>query len=101
MAEPSWKQLAAIPESLVKQAVLRALSVEPPPAGVSDHCELGDIVFWAGESGLIVQVLSRGSTLFMEPREALRAHKLSKGTPSGDLARWWLQAKNLLPTAPS
>lgn len=99
MANPSWKQLAAIPESLTKRAVLHALGIEPPPAGISDRCDLGSIVFRAGESGLIVE---EGSTAyFFGALEALKRFTPSKSTPSGDLARWWLRAKNLLPAVAS
>jgi hypothetical protein len=95
MANPSWKQLAAIPESLTKRAVLHALGVEPPPAGISDCCNLGGFTLRAGESGLIVE--ESITTYFFDAPQALKRFALSKGTPSGDLARWWLRAKNLLP----
>jgi hypothetical protein len=99
MANPSWKQLAAIPESLTKRAVLHALGIEPPPAGVSDRCDLDGIVFRVGELGLIVE---EGSTAyFFSAPEALKCFVLGRGTPSGDLARWWLRAKNLLPAVVS
>lgn len=99
MANPSWKQLAAIPESLTKRAVLHALGVEPPPAGISDRCDLRGIVLGVSESGLIV---AEGCTVyFFTAPEALKRFTLSKGTPSGDLVRWWLRAKNLLPAVVS
>jgi hypothetical protein len=99
MANPSWKQLAAIPESLTKRAVLHALGIEPPPAGISDRCDLDGIVFRAGELGLIVEESS--TAYFFSAPEALKCFVLGKGTPSGDLARWWLRAKNLLPAVAS
>ena len=96
MSNPSWKQLAAIPESLTKRNVLQALGVEPPPEGISERCDLGDVVFWNGEAGLIVERKCDNSTCYMGAMEALRKLKLSKGTPSGDLARWWLLSKGFL-----
>jgi hypothetical protein len=98
-ANPSWKQLAAIPESITKQAVLHAVGIEPPAKGIADRCEFGAFTFYVGEAGLIVE--RDGLALYMDGKEALRQFKLSKGTPSGDLARWWLQAKGFLPVAPS
>lgn len=99
MANPSWKQLAAIPESLTKRAVLHALGIEPPPAGVSDRCEFGSFSFYYGELGVIVE--SSGAARYLNALEALREFKLSRGTPSGDLVRWWLKAKGFSPVAPS
>lgn len=98
-AAPSWKQLAAIPESLTKQAVLHAVGIEPPAKGIADRCEFGTFTFYVGEAGLIVE--SSGAVRYLNALEALREFKLSRGTPSGDLARWWLQAKGFLPVAPS
>ncbi|MGA1296525.1 MAG: hypothetical protein ACO3X1_14550 [Burkholderiaceae bacterium] len=98
-AAPSWKQLAAIPESITKQAILHAVGIEPPARGIADRCEFGAFTFYVGEAGLIVE--SSGVARYMQGKEALREFKLSKGTPSGDLARWWLQAKGFLSVAPS
>lgn len=98
-AAPSWKQLAAIPESITKQAVLHAVGIEPPAKGIADRCEFGAFTFYVGEAGLIVE--HDGLALYMDGKEALREFKLSRGTPSGDLARWWLKAKGFLPVAPS
>jgi len=98
-ASPSWKQLAAIPESITKQAVLHAVGIEPPAKGIADRCEFGAFSFYVGEAGLIVE--SSGAVRYLNALEALREFKLSRGTPSGDLARWWLKAKGFLPVAPS
>ena len=101
MSDPSWKQLAAIPESLTKRNVLHAVAIIPPPAGVADCCDLGDIVLHIGEAGLIVENRASKVTCYMDAREVLRAFKLSKGTPSGDMVRWWFTQKGLLPGPPS
>jgi hypothetical protein len=96
MADPSWRQLCAIHESVTKRAILHALSIEPPPQAISNRCELSDgLVLWAGESGLIEEY--KTGTCFTTAKEVLKQHRLSKGTPSGDLARWWLTAKGYLP----
>jgi hypothetical protein len=96
---PSWKQLAAIPESVNKRAILHAIGIEPPAKGIADRCEFGRFSFYVGEAGLIVE--SSGAVRYMDGKEALREFKLSRGTPSGDLARWWLEAKGFLQVAPS
>jgi hypothetical protein len=96
---PSWKQLAAIPESVNKRAILHAIGIEPPAKGIADRCEFGRFSFYVGEAGLIVE--SSGAVRYLNALEALREFKLSRGTPSGDLARWWLEAKGFLQVAPS
>lgn len=120
MTDPSWRQLAAIPETLHKRAILHALSIEAPPEGISDRCDLGGgLVLRAGEGGLIAEHKfgSRSfrtcvaqaldpppfppreqgiSTSYSAAREVLKLHSLHKGTPSGDLARWWLTAKGYI-----
>ena len=101
MAEPSWRQLAAIPESLIKRNVLHAVGITPPPAGIGNCCDLGDIVLHFGEAGLIVEDRASKVTRYMDAREVLRVFKLSRGIPSGELARWWLKAKGLLPAVAS
>lgn len=95
MTESSWRQLAAIPETLHKRAVLHALGIEPPVAGISNVCDLGDgLILHAGEAGMIVQ--DRTGTTYADAKPTLRRYYLSKGTPPGELARWWLTAKGYL-----
>lgn len=96
MPEPSWRQLATIPETVEKRSILRALAITPPPNGISDTCVFsGCLSFRQSEAGLIIE--DNSGTYFSDAKTALRQHHLSKGTPSGDLARWWLTAKGYLP----
>jgi hypothetical protein len=95
MPDPSWRQLASIPESHTKAAVLHALAIEPPPEGISRYLDLGDIQLEHGAAGLICTDPKLGS-YYSGPQEALRRYHLSKGTPSGDLARRWMAARGLL-----
>jgi hypothetical protein len=98
--QPSWRQLAAIPESHVKAAVLRALAITPPPEGISRYLDLGDgLILEAGQAGLIGADPTLGSR-YLDPRETLKLYRLSKGTPSGDLARSWMAAHGLLEVNP-
>ena len=94
MASPSWKQLARIPESLEKTAVLNALGIEPPPEGISDTLRLDSgIKLYDSEGGLIVY--EAGAAYYSGGREVTRRFT-SAGTPTGDLVRWWLKAKGHL-----
>ena len=95
--QPSWRQLAAVPESHTKAAVLHALGIEPPPEGVSRYLDLGNgLKMEAGEAGLIVTDPQRGSR-YEDPKTIAKQLYLSKGTPSGELTRAWLTARGLLP----
>jgi hypothetical protein len=96
--QPSWRQLAAIPESHVKSAVLHALGITPPPEGVSRYLELGDgLLMEHGAAGLICTDPTLGS-YYSGAQEAIRRYRLSKGTPSGDITRRWMAARGLLPS---
>ena len=117
MAEPSWKQLAQIPDGVLKQAVLRALAIEVPQAGRSP-------VF--RDRGLYLQVSGDGGFLFMdsgEPRQEsgaaadaprphssrwypdgsslLKAIRWPPGTPTGDAIRSWLRQWGWIPASES
>jgi hypothetical protein len=97
MPDPSWRQLAAIPESHTKAAILHALAIEPPPEGVSRYLDLGDgLRMEHTATGLVCTEPKLGS-YFSGPQEALRRYRLSKGTPSGDITRTWMAARGLLP----
>ena len=93
MANPSWKQLARISESLEKTAILSALAIEPPPEGISDTLRLDSgVKLYDGEGGLIVY--EKGAAFYSNGSEVIRRYT-SRGTPTGDLVRWWLQARGL------
>lgn len=93
---PSWKQLAQIPESPTKSQVLRALGVTPPPEGFSSTFRVSDaeevirtdqgFVHWTGRR-----------SLFLSGDELLQQVKLFKGTPLGDCFRVWLRIHGWVP----
>jgi hypothetical protein len=98
MPDPSSRQLAAIHEFLTKAAVLHALVIEPPPEGISRYLDLGDGLRMEHTANGLVCTDPKLGSYYSGPREALRRYHLSKGTPSGDLARRWMAARGLLPS---
>lgn len=92
----SWKQLASQPETLEKRAILAALDIDPPLEGVSNVCRLpSGVELRLGESGHLI-VYSDGEAFFEVPKVMLKRRQMSKGTPSGDLARWWMGCHGLI-----
>ena len=96
MAEPSWRQLSMIPESVLKASILKACGIEPPAAGInrvfdggsfkvfatvapSTHLTDGSICFVVYQNG--------GTKLFDTPKEVLKIIKASPGTATGDALR--------------
>jgi hypothetical protein len=49
MTQPSWRQLAAIPESKLKAQILSACGIEPEVAGVCHIFHAGDIQIYASD----------------------------------------------------
>jgi hypothetical protein len=93
---PSWKQLAQIPESTTKARVLGALGVVPPPEGVSSKFEVGpDESITKTDQGFVH--FSPHRSLYADPDELRVNIKLPKGTPSGDAFRSWLRAQGWVP----
>ena len=107
MANPSWKQLAAIPESALKTQILRACGIEPPPEGVSDTFS---------DRGLYVRHLADGAAqwlvsnpgddgpfsagLYADGSAALRAClPCPAGTPMGDALRQWMRSRGWVPAS--
>jgi hypothetical protein len=88
---PSWKQLAEIPESLTRARVIRALGVEVPPEGRARSFQDGGvIVAVAPESGFYVAI--DGGARWMDGGSAvLKAVQWPVGTPTGDALRAWLR----------
>jgi hypothetical protein len=95
---PSWRQLAAIPESLHKTQILRALGIEPPPEGVSHRLEDprervlvyrhdGDFIVWTGPS----------ETRYATGSEVLKALNWPASTPSGEVLRAYLKRWGWVP----
>lgn len=98
MTSPSWRQLAAIPESLTKDAIIRALGIIVPPEGVSliwydrglyiERCKNPQ-----GESWFVVDNMGpQGSSpcMCLTPNDVARAIHWPAGTPTGDAIRRWL-----------
>lgn len=93
---PNWKKLGLVPDCLAKLQTLHALGItEIPPEGWSDTLVINrNGTFFHGKSGLIVR---KGFTTYYEdPKQALKAYRLVKGTPTGDLARAWMTGRGLL-----
>ena len=96
MAEPSWRQLSVIPESVLKASILKALGFEDVPvAGVSRTFDGGTFQVYATVApgthlpdGIRYTVYQDGGTKsFSTPKEALKVLKASAGTPTGDALR--------------
>jgi hypothetical protein len=96
MTNPSWRQLAAIPESKLKAQILNACGIDPEVAGVCHIFHAGDIQIYASVSpGLNEKVWftlypAPGSRSFESPKELLKALRWPQGTPTGDALRKWL-----------
>jgi hypothetical protein len=100
---PSWKQLAEIPESLTRARVIRALGVEVPPEGRARSFQDGGVlVAVAPESGFYVAIdgaarwVDGGSAVIAELKASQR-HWMPVGTPTGDALRAWLRSWGWVP----
>jgi len=97
MAEPSWKQLSLIPESVLKNTVLRACGIEPPVAAICRFFDGGLFRVFAtvppgvnyAEGIQFTLYQETGSRLFDDYKQVLRAAKAASGTPTGDALRAW------------
>lgn len=105
---PSWRQLAAIPESTLKASILHALGIEPPPEGVSrTYTEIGTYIEFTKDGSWVV--FKNGYTTgFPGDRgsDALRAINSPPGTPSGIalrafMRRWGWVPKGAAPPEPT
>jgi len=96
MSNPSWRQLAAIPESKLKAQILNACGIEPEVAGVCHIFHAGDIQIYASDPPISKDKIwftlypAPGTRCFNSPRELLKAIKWPPGTPTGDALRKWL-----------
>jgi hypothetical protein len=105
--QPSWRQLAAIPESSLKAQILSACAITPPPEGISDvFMDRGLYVrFSPAQDSLSYWVLSRAdsvdiplaSTIYADGSDALKAAGTAPGTPMGIALRAWMRAKGWVP----
>ena len=101
MAEPSWRQLSVIPESVLKASIVKALGFEDVPvAGVSRTFDGGTFQVYATVApathlleGAIRFVLYQdgGTKSFGTHKEVLKVVKASPGTPTGDALRAFFQ----------
>ena len=100
MAEPSWRQLSMIPESVLKASILKALGFEDvPAAGVNRVFDGGTFQVYATVAptmhlpdGIRYTLYQDGGTKsFDTPKEVLRVVKAANGTPTGDALRAFFQ----------
>ena len=97
MAEISWRQLSMIPESVLKNQILKACGIEQTAAGVSRTFDGGTFQVYATVApgthfpeGIRYTVYrDGGTTSFDTHKEALKVIKASPGTPTGDAIRQW------------
>jgi hypothetical protein len=88
----SWKQLAAIPESLRKTQILKALDIEPPPEGVSATLEDAreQVLVYAEQQGFIVWS-GPTQTRYATGSEVIKVLNWPASTPSGEVLRAYLR----------
>ena len=98
---PNWRQLAALPDCVLKQAILRALDIELPPQGISRSFRDGGLFITRIENGfsfmdaLHPDILQRGSRLLNTPLDVARQSRWPVGTPVGEALRNWLAQHGL------
>jgi len=97
MAEPSWRQLAAIPESKLKAQILNACGIEPNITGISRIFHAGNIHIHASslpgfndDKVWFTLYPAPGTKAFGSSKELLKALRWPSGTPTGDALRKWL-----------
>lgn len=103
LSSPSWRQLASIPETVEKQAILRALGVDPPPEGISRIFKFSTgerLTYTSGSS------VEPDGMVYYNPQEASRFLLIEdvprficwpSGTPTGDALRRYLRRWGWLP----
>jgi hypothetical protein len=100
MAEPSWRQLSMIPESVLKASVIKACGIEDvPAAGVNRQFDGGRFQVYATVAptmhlpdGIRYTLYQDGGTKsFDTHKEVLKVVKAAKGTPTGDALRAFFQ----------
>lgn len=108
---PSWKQLAAIPDSVTKQAVLRALDIKVPPEGRAARFQdkglymeaTGDDVFVVMDAGKATDGAVDGpcransAAGYVGGSAVLKAIRWPPGTPTGEAVRHWLRQHGWVP----
>ena len=98
---PNWRQLAALPDCVMKQAILRALDIELLPQGISRSFRDGGLYVTRVEGGfsfmdaLHPDILQRGSRLLNTPLDVARQSRWPAATPVGEALRNWLAQHGL------
>lgn len=106
-AQPSWRQLAAIPESALKSQILNACGITPPPEAISnDFNDRGMYVHFSpamdtGSYWIVCRAdlhdVPLASIIYADGSDALAATGTKAGTPTGDALRAWMRAKGWVP----
>jgi hypothetical protein len=93
----SWKQLAAIPDSAMKQRILKALDITPPPEGIAGSFQDAGLFITKVEDGFSFMDANHPETgernhsyLLATPRDVIKACRWPVGTPTGEAIRNWL-----------
>jgi hypothetical protein len=104
MSNPSWRQLAQIPESTLKASILHALGITPPPEGVSRvFSEPATYLEFTHDNAWVVSLRGPGDppATFGFPSDqgsqALRAINSPPGTPSGIALRAFMRRWGWVP----
>ena len=99
----SWRQLAAIPDSAMKQRILRALDITVPPEGIASSFQDAGLFITRVEGGFSFmdarhpEATERNSArLLATPIEVVRACRWAVGTPTGEAIRNWLVGHGLV-----
>ena len=94
---PNWRQIAALPDSRLKQSILKALDIELPPAGVSRSFQDGGLYITKVEGGFTFMdtttrpLTQRNSAqLLATPSDVIRLARWPASTPTGEALRNWL-----------
>ena len=98
---PNWRQVAALPDSVSKQAILRALDIELPPEGISRSFRDGGLFITRIENGFTFMDVNHpdpahpSSRLLDTPLDVARQSRWPVGTPVGEALRNWLAQHGL------
>ena len=97
----NWRQVAALPDSVIKQAILKALDIELPPQGISRSFRDGGLFITAIDGGFSFMDINhpdpmqRCSRLLDTPLDVARQSRWPVGTPVGEALRNWLAQHGL------
>lgn len=107
MTTPSWRQLAAIPESTLKAQILNACGITPPPEGISNvFQDRGVYVRYSppqdSNSYWVVSLADTFdqpvySMIHSDGSDVLKAASIPASIPMGQALRSWLRSKGWVP----